>query len=141
MTLQDLIAEQYGTSGTEHDIQTLIIQWAERHESEYPELKWLYSSLNGIFIPGSPRTRARIINHMKQEGMKKGVSDLCLPVARHDYHGLYIELKRDKDSKIQPEQTKFLEFLIEQGYYGTICIGYQEATETLEWYLSERTTA
>lgn len=132
--LQEMIAAQFG--GTEHDIQSAVILWAIRHEGEYPELKWLYSSLNGIFIPGSPATRARIIKHMKQEGMKKGISDLCLPVARGGFHGLYIELKRDEGSKIQPEQIEFMEFVATQGYCDKICIGYQETVEALEWYLN-----
>lgn len=120
---------------TEHDVQTLVIEWAELHEYEYPELRWLYSSLNGIFIPGPRKMVYRIINRMKSEGMKKGILDLCLPVARHNYHGLYIDIKRDARSEIQPEQTEFMDFLTEQGYFGAVCIGYEETTETLEWYL------
>ena len=120
---------------SEHSEQAMVIEWAQRHEGKYPELRWLHSSLNGIFIPGPRQIVYRIISHMKQEGMKKGVSDLCLPVARHGYHGLYLELKRDESSKIQPEQLKFLDFLAAQGYYGQICIGYKDTTETLEWYL------
>jgi hypothetical protein len=123
---------------SEHDIQSLVIEWAQRNEGNYPELKWLYSSLNGIFIPGSRQMAYKIINHMKQEGMKKGVLDLCLPVARHDYHGLYIDVKRDKKSEIQPEQIEFMDFLAQQGYYGTICVGYDETVETLTWYLNDR---
>ena len=33
--------------------------------------------------------------HLKQQGVKRGVPDLCLPVARENYHALYIELKTD----------------------------------------------
>lgn len=122
---------------SEHSEQSLVILWALRHEDEYPELKWLHSSLNGIFIPAPPAIRARIINHMKAEGMKKGIPDLFLPVARRDYHGLYIELKRSDGGTVRDEQTDFLDFVATQGYYGTVCYGYEQAVETLEWYLKK----
>lgn len=122
---------------TEHTEQSLVISWALRHEDEYPELKWLHSSLNGIPIPAPATIRARIINHMKAEGMKKGIPDLFLPVARRDYHGLYIEMKKD-DGKVRKEQSEFLDFAATQGYYGTVCYGYNEAVETLEWYLNDK---
>jgi hypothetical protein len=123
---------------TEHSEQAMVIEWAKRHEMQYPELQWLFSSLNGIFIPGPRQMVYKIINHMKAEGMKKGIADLCLPVARHDYHGLFIEMKRTTGGNIRDEQSDFLEFVATQGYYGTVCHGYNEAVETLEWYLSER---
>lgn len=127
---------------TEHSEQRMVIDWAERKQIEYPELKWLHSSLNGIFIPAPPAIRARIINHMKAEGMKKGIPDLFLPVARRDYHGLYIELKRSDGGRVREEQNEFLEFAASQGYYSQVCYGYDEAVETLEWYLNpERETA
>lgn len=96
---------------SEHSEQSMVIMWAQRHEGIYPELKWLHSSLNGIFIPGPRPVVWRIIAHMKQEGMKKGVADLCLPVARRGYHGLYIEMKRDENSEIKPEQLEFMAFV------------------------------
>jgi VRR-NUC domain-containing protein len=120
---------------SEHSEQALVIEWAQRHEGLYPELRWLYSSLNGIFIPAPKQIVYKIINHMKQEGMKKGIADLCLPVARRGYHGLYIELKRDENSEIKPEQIEFMAFVAEQGYCDKICRGYDETIEVLEWYL------
>lgn len=126
---------------TEHSEQAMVIAWADRNQDRHPELKWLHSSLNGIFIPAPPSIRARIINHMKAEGMKKGIPDLFLPVARRDYHGLYIELKRSDGGKVRDEQSDFLDFVASQGYYGQVCCGYLEAKETLEWYLNpERET-
>lgn len=125
---------------SEHSEQALVIDWAKDHEGRFPELRWLHSSLNGIFIPGPRNLVARIINHMKREGMKKGIPDLFLPVARRDYHGIYIELKRTDGGKIRDEQNEFLDFVATQGYYGQVCYGYDEAVEALEWYLSERIT-
>ena len=118
---------------SEHSEQAAVMMWAQVNESRFPELRWLHSSLNGIFIPGNPITRARIINHMKNEGMKNGIPDLFLPVARRGYHGLYVEMKTEK-GRPTPEQNEFLEFADAQGYLDKVCVGYEEAVETLEWY-------
>lgn len=52
---------------------------------------------------------------MRSEGLKSGVPDLCLPVARSGYHGLYIELKAGKN-KPTDNQLAWLEVLEAQGY-------------------------
>lgn len=120
---------------SEHSQQALVIEWAQRHEGKYPELWGLHSSLNGIYIPGPRKVVYRIINHMKAEGMKKGVPDLFLPVARRGYHGLFIEEKTDSGALSQ-EQKDFLQFANEQGYLDKVCFGYEETVELLQWYLS-----
>lgn len=124
---------------SEHSEQALVISWANRLQNTYPELRWLHSSLNGIFIPAPRTVVARIINHMKAEGMKKGIPDLFLPVARRSYHGLFIEMKRDDGGVISSEQKAFMQFAEEQGYLDKVCFGYDEAVETLEWYLKGQT--
>lgn len=122
---------------SEHDQQVLVIQWAARHEGRWPELRWLHSSLNGIYIPASAATRVRIIRHMQAEGMKKGIPDLCLPVARRGFHGLYIEMKRDDGGVLSKEQKEFMAFAEAQGYRDQVCYGYEDAVKELEWYLTE----
>ena len=120
---------------SEHSEQAAVIQWARINEFRYPELRWLYSSLNGIVIPAAPMTRAKIINHMKAEGMKPGVPDLFLPVARRGYHGLFIEMKREDGGTVSPLQKEFMQFAEEQGYLDKVCYGCDEAMEALEWYM------
>lgn len=120
---------------SEHSEQAAVITWARMSEGRFPELRWLHSSLNGIFIPAAPGVRVRIISHMKAEGMKKGIPDLFLPVARGNYHGLYIEMKT-QTGRPTPEQIDFMQFADEQGYLDKVCFGTDEAIESLEWYLS-----
>ena len=38
--------------------------------------------------------------HLKAQGVRPGVPDLCVPVARHGYHGLYIEMKRRRTAGV-----------------------------------------
>jgi hypothetical protein len=52
---------------------------------------------------------------MWQEGVNPGIPDLCLPVPREPYHGLYIELKTST-GKVSSEQERKIELLKQQGY-------------------------
>ena len=67
--------------------------------------------------------------------MKRGVPDLCLPVPRGQYHGLYIEMKAET-GRTSPEQDWWGERLLGQGYMWEVCHGWQSAVRVLEWYLS-----
>jgi hypothetical protein len=121
---------------SEHDEQAAVIDWARDMEWKWPCLKWLHSSLNGIFIPGKRTTAYKIINHLKAEGMVKGIPDLFLPVARKGYHGLYIEMKKGHAEELTPEQIDFIDFANDEQYCAARCDGRREAVEQLEWYLS-----
>ena len=71
----------------------------------------------------------------KAMGVKAGVPDLCLPVARDRYHGLYIEMKTES-GRISEAQKWWGEKLLEQGYMFEVCHGWKSAVGVLEWYLS-----
>ena len=62
--------------------QEAVIAWCGWMEKQHPELKLLFHIPNG----GS-RNKAEAAN-LKAQGVKPGVPDLCLPVARCGYHGL-----------------------------------------------------
>ena len=55
--------------------QSRLFQWARMQQGRWPELRLLYHIPNG----GS-RHRLEAI-HLKQQGVRAGVPDLCLPVA------------------------------------------------------------
>jgi len=132
-TTKGLTPEDIAKSGTEHGEQAALFFWAAKMRVLYPVLKWLYAIPNGG--GRSPVEGSRL----KAEGVKKGVSDVCLPVSRKGYHGIYIEMKRmdGKSTDVKPEQSEFLEFVQNQGYYGCVCFGWKMAAKTLEWYLCE----
>lgn len=70
--------------------QEALFRWAAFVRGRFPEIDLLYHIPNG----GS-RNRLEAAN-LKRQGVKSGVPDLCLPVARGKYHGLYIEMKYGK---------------------------------------------
>lgn len=117
------------TANEEHREQAALMTWAAYAAIDRPELGLLYANANGG--ARSPVTGAR----MKAEGVKAGVPDLFLPVARCGYHGLYIEMKRRKGGHVSPEQKWWLDRLNEQGFLTRVCRGYDEATRVLCDYL------
>ena len=74
---------------------------------------------------------------MQREGVKPGVPDVCLPVPRKGWHGLFIELKFGAN-KPTDYQLEWLEQLAEQGYLAVVCYGWVEATEVIQDYLDIR---
>ena len=115
---------------TEHQEQSLLIAWARMTEHHWPELALLHA------IPVGGKRHPAVAKKLKAEGVKKGVPDLCLPVARHGYHGLYIELKV-KGRYPTKEQKWWLEQLTAQGYQAVVCHGFAQAVDVITEYLSE----
>ena len=111
--------------------QEALFDWAALARCRFPELDLLYHIPNG----GS-RNRLEAAN-LRRQGVKSGVPDLCLPVARGGYHGLYIEMKYGKN-KTSENQNKWLEALREQHYVIAVCYGWQEAQQVITDYLEGR---
>lgn len=105
-----------------------VFAWATLHRDEYPELVLLHH------IPNGGRRDSVEARHLKEQGVKAGVPDLCLPVPRHPYHGLYIEMKTPK-GHTSMEQKQWGERLSGQGYFWKVCHGWEAAVNLLEWYL------
>ena len=113
----------------EEQEQELIFRWAAYESATHPELRMLYAIPNG-------GKRDRITGaRLKATGVKAGVPDMCLPVARGSYHGLYIELKRKKGGHVSDDQWNWLRDLIGYGYKAVVCKGFDEARATILDYL------
>lgn len=108
--------------------QTTLFDWARAARYEFPALDLLYH------IPNGGKRNASEAAHLKRQGVKAGVPDLCLPVARGKYHGLYIELKYGRN-KPSSNQTYWICALRAQGYAAEVCYGWQQAADVIEKYL------
>jgi len=124
---------RYG-AGSEHAEQVAIFQWAQFATAIYPPLKLLFA------IPNGANVGARAGAMLNAEGRKRGAPDICLPVARGGYHGLFIELKKDATKKPSPEQRWWLDALHEQGYLALLCVGQREAVDSIEAYIKGELT-
>ena len=113
---------------TESQEQQALFQWANFQSGTYPELALMFHVPNG----GSRHKLEAV--RFKAEGVKAGVPDICLPVARGDYHGLYIELKRE-GGKLSHSQIDWLEALQRQKYCARVCYGWEDAAKMLMEYL------
>ncbi len=116
---------------TEAQHQALLIKWTQLPSirEQYPELKLLHH------IPNGGKRDSIEAKHLKIQGVKSGVPDLCLPVARKNYHGLYIELKTET-GRPSDNQKWWIEQLNGQRYKAVICHGWEEAKQCLINYLS-----
>jgi hypothetical protein len=84
---------------------------------------------------GGKRNRSEAIR-LKREGVKRGVPDVCLCVARKGYHGFYLELKVDYNKPTE-DQEKFLQRLEANGYKTEWTRSLDEALEMIDEYLTQ----
>lgn len=114
----------------EHDEQAFLITRAYYQRNIYPELQLMFA------IPNGGLRNKGVAKKLKKEGVKSGVPDLMLPVARGGYHGLFIEMKRIKKSSTDDNQKLWHKNLTEQGYKVVVCKGEQQAWKDLIEYLN-----
>ena len=81
----------YGNLKRGEDTEQMgVIDWSNWNTGRFPELKLLFH------VPNGGKRNAAEAARFKAMGVKAGVPDLCLPVPRGGYAGLYIEMKYGK---------------------------------------------
>jgi hypothetical protein len=113
---------------SEHVEQVTLMRWAALHERRWPALRLLHAVPNG-----GHRFKAVAVA-MKAEGVKRGVPDLDLPVARGPWHGLRIELKA-KGGRLTREQATWIKLFRAAGYRAEVCTGWEAARDLILEYL------
>ncbi len=88
-----------------------------------------FSTLNGIRLPIGLAVKA------KKAGNKQGVPDILIDVARGQFHGLRIELKREKGGVVSQVQSDWHDRLRQEGYKVVIARGANEAIAAIKTYL------
>jgi VRR-NUC domain len=115
---------------TEHKHQVALFQWAAYQTRRWPELALLFAIPNG-------GARDKVTGgRLKAEGVKAGVPDMLLPVARGPYHGFFIELKAP-DGTPSDKQERWVEDLQGQGYRAEVIYGWPAARDALMSYLCD----
>ena len=113
----------------EADEQKWLVKWIEMNTARFPELRMFYH------IPNEGKRSWRQGRELKDQGLRKGVPDNCLPVPRGKYHALYIELKRTVGGRASDEQKAWVDDLNRAGNRAVICKGWAEAAEEIMRYL------
>ena len=112
--------------------QRYLFQWAANMAMyKWPVLRLMYHIPNG----GS-RNSIEAAN-LKAQGVKRGVPDVFLPVARQGFHGLYIEMKRRRGGVLSKDQKEYIEALKEQSYRVEVCKGFLAAADVIEDYMGK----
>jgi len=115
---------------SEHQEQVTLFKWVEIQKVAVPELALLHAIPNGGH-------RSKVAGaKMKAEGVKRGVPDLCLPVPRGEWSGLYIEMKT-KTGTVSEEQRWWLAELQKHGYRVAICRSWKAARDFIMGYLKQ----
>ena len=117
---------------TENAEQAALFQWADFAALTYPELVMMYA------IPNGGLRDARTAVTLQRTGVKSGVPDICLPVARGGYGALYIELKRVKGGLLSANQKVWLDRLNQAGNRAVVCKGWDAARDTIMDYLGDK---
>lgn len=111
---------------SEHDLQQAVIDECDRRAISNPLYGLIFCIPNGQYRKGQ----------RMEPGLRPGVPDLFLPVARRGYHGMFLELKVGSNQPSEMQKA-WLKVLQEQGYFWAVCwdtVG--NAMKHLEWYLS-----
>ena len=85
---------------------------------------------------GGMRTSYLQAIKMKRTGYVKGFPDLFIYEPNADYHGLAIEMKKEKGGVASPEQKEWQEQLRNRGYASYICKGNEEAIKVIDEYFN-----
>lgn len=85
---------------------------------------------------GGHRVKA-VAAKLKAQGVKAGIPDLVLPMARGGFFGLYIEFKATppNDATVSDSQHERIRKLNAQGYLAVVCRGHFDTMEQIRAYL------
>lgn len=108
--------------------QAAVIQWARYQRRKWPVLDLLHGDMQGVKLNIGQAVKA------KAQGSIRGWPDLFLPVARCEFHGLFIELKVGKN-KMSPDQLFIQHRLTDEGYLCVMCVGADAAIKQICSYL------
>lgn len=112
---------------SEHTEQVALVEAIAWHANQRPALRLLYA------IPNGGQRHKATAGKLRAEGVKAGVPDLCLPVARGGYIGCYLEGKV-KGGRVRPEQRAWLAALAAEGHFTAVFWSADEGLELLLRY-------
>ena len=115
---------------TEHEEQAALIEWWNLYAKARHMPNFLLMA-----IPNGGKRTTTTGARLHAEGVRAGIPDLFLAIARGEWHGLWIEMKRRKGGFLSdPQRTALLALKLE-GYSTAVCHGWQEARNTVIRYM------
>ncbi len=112
------------------------MKFNEQEEQENV-VTWLRLKYPDVLFSGgfaSCNLRPQQAMRRKRAGYKAGTPDIIFFEPRTGFHGMAIEMKKEKGGTVSPEQKEFLEKLSARGYCVHICRGAAEARRDIDEY-------
>lgn len=123
---------------SEHQEQAAVIEWwgQQCKAWNYPR-KCLFAIPNAQLLVRSAENKHAVMNYLRAEGFRDGMLDLMLAIPARGYHGLLIEMKRQKGGVVSEEQAEMLDMFVGLGYLAQVQNGYEQAVQAIRWYLGK----
>lgn len=112
--------------GSEFDAQCRLDKYLEEN---HPDVLFCASA-------GGARTSISEAKRMKASGYKRGFPDVFIYEPRGGFHGLSIEMKKEKGGVVSKHQKEWKQSLTAKGYKATVARGFDAAVQILEDYLN-----
>ena len=113
---------------SEHAEQAALFQWAALLEGRLPELATIFA------IPNGGARHPAVAAKLRAEGVKAGVWDAFLATPRGGLHGLWIEMKVERNG-LTPAQMVWRLTMEASGYRCVVCYSWCEAARAICAYL------
>lgn len=114
----------------EYDEQVAVFSWAKW--CKLYGIDMMYATLNGVRLP------IGLARKMKKAGLCAGPPDINIDAARGGFHGLRIEMKREKGGVVSDTQQEWHDRLRAEGYQVIVAEGASEAIAAIKSYLDAR---
>lgn len=114
-------------ASSEHALQVQCVKW---FRIRFPGAL-IYAIPNGGY---RTKTTAGL---MRAEGQTAGILDLHIPIARHGYHSMYVEMKNGKSGRLSDLQKQMIVKLESYGNKVAVCHTFEDFVKEIESYLLE----
>jgi hypothetical protein len=151
---KDLVLERQRQGWSDEDIAASIATAKPRRKKaasacplEHDEQKELIKAVDGawgkalgiagelVSVPNSAPKGHTAAAYFRAEGLRPGYPDLLLDVPVGKYHGLLLELKRQRGGRIEPDEAKWHEILRARGFAVAVPCGCDAAKVIIERYM------
>lgn len=89
-------------------------------------------------IPNGGARDIRVAQKLKAEGVLAGVPDLCVPIPKNGYNGLYIEMKAGKKGVVSDKQKDVMARLERSGYRCEVCRSLDDFIKVVDDYMGAK---
>lgn len=128
--MQNMTRKAKQACPTESEEQKALIKWWSLQFPQYDKLLF--------HIPNGGLRNLKTAARLKAEGVKPGVPDLFLVMSSKQWHGLFIEMKRQHGNCQTDLQKEFQIACEAQGYKYLLAKGWEKARTGILEYLSDK---